>query len=113
VISGALVFGIPYLYSAFIASVGEDATRGTDTRNGASGLYVPVLGPFITMGQTDWASARFVLALDGLAQTAGAIMLIYGLTSPRNVLVRNDLAMMVMPMMIGKDGQGVGVLGRF
>jgi hypothetical protein len=34
--------------------------------------------------------------------------------SPRNVLIRNDLAMVqVTPMRLGRDGNGVGFIGRF
>jgi hypothetical protein len=114
VVGGALLFGIPYLLSAWSAAIGDDVTRGTNQSNGAAALYIPILGPFITMGQTDSSSARYFLAVDGIAQSAGAFMFIYGLMAPRNVLVRNDLALLtVMPVKMGKDGQGVGFMGRF
>jgi hypothetical protein len=113
VIAGALVFGIPYLYSAGFAAIGDDVTRNGES-NPAKYLYVPVLGPFIEMGQTDSSSLRYFLALDGIAQSAGAFMFIYALAAPKNVLVRNDLAMLtVMPTKMGHDGQGLTVLGRF
>jgi hypothetical protein len=111
VIGGAVVFGVPYLYSLLIASVGADVSGGGS--NPVASLAIPVLGPFIEMGETSSSTAHFMLALDGAAQTAGAIMFIYGLTTPRNVLVRNDLAMTVVPMHLGKDGSGLGFVGRF
>lgn len=114
VVGGALAFGIPYLYSGLIASVGEDASSFNSSGNKFGALYVPVLGPFIEMGQTDSATARYFLAIDGLAQGAGVFMLIYAFASPRNILVRNDLALLtVTPVKMGHDGQGVGVFGRF
>jgi len=114
VISGAIVFGVPYLYSALIAAVGSDIASSTGESNKVGALAVPVLGPFIEMGETGSSTANFMLAIDGVAQAAGAFMFIYGLTSPRNVLVRNDLAMVtVTPMRFGKDGSGLGLVGRF
>ena len=114
VVAGALVFGIPYLYSGLIASAGTDISNDTGTENKLGALYVPVLGPFIEMGQTTSATARYFLAIDGLAQSAGAFMLIYAIAAPRNILVRNDLAMLtVLPVKMGAEGQGVGVFGRF
>jgi hypothetical protein len=111
-IGGAIVFGVPYLYSGLIASVGEDVS-GSST-NHVAALYIPVLGPFIEMGQTDSATGRYMLALDGLAQSAGAFMFIYALVAPRQVLVRNDLALLtVTPIKMGRDGQGLGFIGRF
>jgi hypothetical protein len=114
VVGGALTFGIPYLYSGLIASAGADIGDVNNTSNSLAALYVPVLGPFIEMGQTNSATARYFLALDGLAQGAGLFMLIYAIASPRNILVRNDLAMLtVTPVKMGHDGQGLGVFGRF
>ena len=112
VIAGAILFGVPYLYSAGFAAIGDDVTRNGES-NPAKFLYIPVLGPFIEMGQTDSSTLRYFLALDGIAQSAGAFMFIYGLTSPKTVLVRNDLAMTVIPARMGHDGQGLSVLGRF
>jgi hypothetical protein len=41
-------------------------------------------------------------------------MLIAGLMYPRHLLVRNDLATVgVLPMKIGMEGEGLGLVGRF
>jgi hypothetical protein len=114
VITGGIVFLVPYLYSSLFASVGADVSSASGGSNKAAALYLPVLGPFIEMGETDSATARYFLAIDGLAQAAGAFMFIYGLAVPHNVLVRNDLAMLtVVPVHVGHDGTGLGLVGRF
>jgi len=112
IIGGALAFGIPYLYSGLIASAGSDG--GGASGNKVADLYIPVLGPFLEMGQTNSATLRYMLFLDGAAQTLGAILLVYGVYVPRPILVRNDLAMVtVTPMVLGRDGNGVAFAGRF
>ena len=111
VISGAIVFGVLYLYSGFIAAIGEDVSPGN---NRAAALYIPVLGPFIELHQSSSATLNYLLVLDGLAQGVGAGMFLHGLSSPRAVLVRNNLAMVTLtPAQFGKDGAGVMMLGRF
>jgi len=112
IIGGALALGIPYLYSGLIASAGSDTSSSGG--NKVADLYIPVLGPFLEMGQTNSATLRYVLFLDGAAQTLGAILLVYGVYVPRPILVRNDLAMVtVTPMVLGRDGNGVAFAGRF
>jgi hypothetical protein len=51
--------------------------------------------------------------LDGIAQATGAILFVYGMSMPKPLLVRNDLAFTVTPMKIGRDGNGFGFVGRF
>jgi len=109
IIAGAITFGVPYLYSGLIASVGDDAGSGSKTE----ALWLPVLGPFIEMGQTSSTTARYFLAIDGVAQSVGAFLMIYGIAVPKAMLVRNDLAMTITPMHIGKDGTGLGFIGTF
>jgi hypothetical protein len=109
VIAGLITFGIPYIYSSLIASIGEDANE-TSVRP----LWVPVLGPFLEIGYSHSVTLDYALVLDGLTQGLGAGLVIYGIMSPRNVLIRNDLAMVqVTPMRLGRDGNGVGFIGRF
>ncbi len=109
VVGGAVTFGVMYLLTAFGASVANDLGGG------ANALYVPVLGPFIQMTNSDSSSGKFLLAIDGAAQAAGAAMLIYGIASPKTVLVRNDLGMTthIVPMRMGNGGSGVGLMGTF
>jgi hypothetical protein len=62
--------------------------------------------------------ANVFLGIDGIAQAAGAIMLVYGLTTPKVVLVRNDLAAAPKPTltltpMVGRGQTGMGLVGTF
>lgn len=108
VIGGSVLFGTTYLLSALVgAAVNDTGGRGTF-------LMLPVVGPFLQMAVTDSSTGNVVLAIDGLAQGAGALMFILGITSPRTVLVRNDLAeVRLTPMKVGERGSGLGLLGTF
>jgi hypothetical protein len=112
VIAGSILFGVTYLISAWTAAVGDDVADGGE--NEARWMVIPVLGPFLTMGETNSSAAQYMLALMGGAQAVGATLLITGLLYPKSVLVRNDLASAtVVPMTIGMDGSGLGLVGRF
>lgn len=111
IITGASVFGGFYLYSALIASIGADVSSGS---NRAASLFVPVFGPFLELAESDSTTLSYLLVLDGLAQATGAALVVWGITSPRAVLVRDDLASVtLMPARLGKDATGVVVIGRF
>jgi hypothetical protein len=112
-VGGAVTFGVVYGLSAFVASIGEDASRGDGT-NEVGALWVPVAGPFLQMGRTDSATGRFFFASVGAAQLAGALMLYYGLTTKERVLVRNDLvgSLTVAPL-AGNGASGMALAGRF
>ncbi len=113
VIAGAIVFGVFYLFSTAVAAGGSDA--GGSSGNAEAALWVPGIGPFIQMGSTTSAIGNWALALDGLAQTAGLALFVYGIASPRTVLVRNDLGLHVVPrvMALGHGGGGLGLVGSF
>jgi hypothetical protein len=113
IIAGASVFGSLYLLSAFAASVDADSSRDHDL----APLFIPVAGPFITIVNTNNATGTFFLVIDGLGQSAGLALLIYGLTSPKTVLLRNDFtaskpSVRVTPMMTAST-TGVGLTGTF
>jgi hypothetical protein len=117
IIGGAVTFGTLYFFSALVAAAGAD-TSGSD-RNPTAAMWVPGVGPFIQMTKTSSATANVFLAVDGLGQSAGLLMLGFGLFSPRTVLVRNDLAsapkkpaVAVTPM-AGPGGTGMAVVGAF
>jgi hypothetical protein len=139
IISGAVIFGVPYLLSA---SVGASSTFDPD-----HWLYAPVIGPFADLaargsrcnrstvatspGTTsttefcdDDSGARFSLMFDGLMQTAGATLFILGFVLPSHLLVRDDapyggenggpaIAWTVHPVKLGRGGYGIGVDGIF
>jgi hypothetical protein len=114
VISGAILFGVPYIISSMIASAGADLASGTAESNPAGWLYLPVLGPFIEISKSDSASVNEFLVIDGLCQGVGAALFFHGLYTPRPMLVRNDLALLtVSPAPVGKDGTGMMMMGTF
>lgn len=115
IIAGSIVFGTLYFFSAMAAAVSADAS-GRD-KNDLAPLWVPGVGPFITMGTTDSATGRFFLAVDGLGQCAGIALLVYGLTSPKTVLRRNDFTspaatIRAVPI-LSAAATGVGLVGTF
>jgi len=111
IIGGACTLGGVYLFTTFIAAVADDINKAGGSNTDVSALYIPVVGPFVELGQTSSSTAKFYLTLSGLGQTAGAIMLIYGLTSPKTLLVRND--QLTFAPMIGNGASGLSVMGRF
>ncbi len=118
IIGGAVTLGVTYLTTAVVATafvvggfvlfpVGSDSTKYTR-------LYLPVVGPFLAIGQFDRPRDQFYLAVSGLGQTAGALMLVYGIASPRRMLVRNDrLIVTSVAPMIAPGATGLSVVGRF
>jgi hypothetical protein len=116
IIAGAVTFGILYLISVLVAAGGTDDANRNHTGNSLAGLYVPVVGPFITMTQNSSAVGNVVLVLDGAGQAAGAVLLLYGLVAPQTVLVRDDYGrpkLLPQPMLFGKSGGGIGLSGAF
>jgi hypothetical protein len=115
VVGGAVTFGVMYLFSVLAGSIINDAADASYGNKSDRGdfLFIPVVGPFLQMTKTSSSSGNTMLVIDGVAQAAGATMLIVGITSPRTVLVRNDLAeVRVTPMTVG-TGNGVGLVGTF
>ena len=122
VVGGAVVFGVMYLLSVLVGAAISDTGKTCASISSSSScskengdlLYVPVAGPFLQMTKTSSSSGNVTLAIDGIAQAAGATMLIVGITSPKTVLVRNDLGeVRIMPMRMGDKGGGLGLYGTF
>ncbi len=111
IIGGACTLGGVYLFTTLVAAAAADINKADGSNANVTPLYLPVFGPFLELGQTDSSIARFYLTLSGLGQTAGAIMLIYGLASPKTLLVRND--QLTFAPMIGNGASGLSVMGRF
>jgi len=114
---GAGLFAGTYLISVLVAAVGQDLRADNGGANAAAPLFIPVVGPFITMGNVSGsATADVFLVIDGLAQAMGVAMFIYGLAVPKTVLVRNDLGKVKFnpPMpFVAKSGAGIGLSGSF
>jgi hypothetical protein len=111
-LGGLITLGVTYGVSAMVAAAGEDSSSGGNSD--VAPMWIPVAGPFLTMANTDSSLARVMLINLGAAQTAGAIMLMYGLSSKDHVLVRNDLvgSLQVSPMAT-RGGSGMVLSGRF
>jgi hypothetical protein len=114
IIGGAVTLGATYLATAFIGAVAADFLKAEGSNTSVAPIFIPVAGPFLEIGQTDSAVARFYLAVSGLGQAAGAIMLLYGISSSRTVLVRNDqLIVTSVAPLIAPGVSGLSVVGRF
>lgn len=83
-IGGLVTFGSLYLVSAFTGGAAQD--------DKFTPLFVPIAGPFITIGTAKAEGVgTFTLLLDGVGQAGGALMAVLGLTLDQTLLVRNDL----------------------
>jgi hypothetical protein len=107
------------------------AAVAADYEDNSGFLLLPVLGPWLMLATggaddppcnevntefescTSNAGLRAVLVLDGLVQTAGGVMFVLGVMNPTKRLVRDDVAFRVVPMRLGRDGNGLGVVGTF
>lgn len=97
IVAGVAIFGGCYLASA-LAAGHTLSERYSDESTALSALFIPVAGPFVTIGTTglDFSSEDdrvpiLFLMIDGLAQTAGVVLAIAGLSASETaVLVRND-----------------------
>jgi hypothetical protein len=86
-VAGSITFGAPYILSALVAGsvVSSDATLG----GRIAPLFIPCIGPFITIGTARAESAPTVwLLLDGLAQSGGVALFITGLVAHESYLKR-------------------------
>jgi len=127
VLSGSLVFGIPYVISVSVA--------GSSRHDGDVYLLIPIVGPFVDLATRGddcptgscserASSERFWLTFDGLSQVAGATMFIIGMAAPQRFLERDDapiaaktvkpsFAWSLAPRAFGKHGGGLSLAGQF
>jgi hypothetical protein len=126
-IAGPIVLGVPYVLGLTVAS-------SENFPNSTGWLAVPALGPWITLAarhrsgsctdsfngtcanfdSTVDSTTRTFLILDGLGQTLGAVLFIYGLASPKKVVARDFVGSLhLAPSKIGRDGYGGFVTGTF
>lgn len=114
IVGGAVTLGTLWLISALVGAAMNDVNEYSTRTTRGDFLFVPVAGPFLQLINTETSSGKTVLVIDGAGQAAGAAMLIVGLTSPRTLLVRNDLAeVRIAPVNVGERGTGLGLVGRF
>ena len=111
IIGGSVTFGSTFLVTTFVAAVADEINKADGSNANVTPMYLPVIGPFLELGETDNSVARFYLTMLGLGQAAGATMLIVGLTSPRMLLVRNDR--LTLAPLLGDHATGLAIRGRF
>jgi hypothetical protein len=124
IISGALLTGIPW-------ALGVSIVSGSNFPNSSGWLVVPALGPWLTLAARHDsrcsstsddlcvddgvnAATRTVLVLDGLMQTAGAVLFIVGVSSPSKVVARDFTGSLhFTPAPLGRQGVGGFLSGQF
>ena len=121
VIAGAITLGVPY-------AIGLSFASAADFENSSGWLAVPALGPWLMMAfrddQCDEIEERYsdcisdgilrvYLTIDGLAQMAGAILLVVGIVDKKPRLIADESARIVVtPTRVG-SGYGFGIKGTF
>jgi hypothetical protein len=125
VIAGMITFFVSYGIALSVAMI-------DDFKDQTNWLAVPVAGPWLMMSNRSRPSCnsqsssdvciedgaetilRFYLAIDGIAQAAGAGMLGFGFAG-RKILVRDDSYAYVrlLPAPVGTSGYGALLAGRF
>jgi len=124
VIARTIGFGLSYGIALSVAMI-------DDFNDETSWLTVPIAGPWLMMynrsqpncdSQTGTGCVeqsletvlRFYLAIDGVAQAAGAVMLGFGIAG-RKLLVRDDgyASVRILPARLGASGYGAMLAGRF
>jgi hypothetical protein len=113
IVTGSISLGVFYTYGLFSVKGG---------REGAAWLFLPVVGPSVLLfTNSKHCKPRCAgleqgsVIVDAVGQAAGAALLIWGITSWRWRLTREDLThpqAFVTPMPVG-SGYGVGALGSF
>jgi len=78
-------------------------------------MYVPVLGPWIAMGELDTGGAKAALAIDGTVQGAGVVLFLGGLVGAGHQLVRSDVPVATLQVLptVGRDQASIDLLGTF
>lgn len=125
-IGGPIILGVPYVLGLAVAS-------GGNFPNSTGWLVVPGIGPWLTLGLRHKSSStcsdssslgdcvdttldgatRTFLVIDGFMQTAGAVMTIIGIASPRQVIARDFVGSLhFAPSPIGRTGYGGLITGE-
>lgn len=115
--SGALALGVPYISSVLVAASTDDSANNN--------LYIPVVGPWITLGQrtctdADPCEAEFLtgalLVGDGIMQGAGLLAIGASFLVPESattVPLGASAKMTIAPTKVGRTGYGIGAVGQF
>ncbi len=128
IIAGAVVTAVPYFIGLSIASAAK-------FDNATGFLAIPAIGPWLTLAVRDnsncyeefngsgVSTSRYcpadagvvtLLVLDALIQTTGALLFVIGISSDRELLVRQDVAKLrLTPLRFNGGGHGLGLRGTF
>ncbi len=103
---------------AATAAWGAHALWNGGTARDVWPVFVPAVGPFVTMANMDPKqpgadAAYFALGVAGAGQVVGFTMLAAGLVFQRPELVRSDKARFQAAPWLGRDAQGLGLSGTF
>jgi hypothetical protein len=121
-LTGAIMGGGAYAFSV----VGAVDTHFEDN---AGYLLIPLAGPWLMlaagsdspkpclMGETcptgNPSYKSLFVGAAGVLQAVGTVLFISGVTTEQRYLERQDVAVSVVPASFGKDGYGLGAVGRF
>lgn len=96
--------------AALLAGVEIELSYGTDEES--AWLFVPVIGPWVLVGYADGSvDAQLGFALLGLAQTAGAALMIAGLAI--NARAGDDEVVVSFAPIAAPGSAGLSAVGRF
>lgn len=139
---GIVILGITYASSALAADSTTEASGSSESFHQVSfsqrWLYVPVIGPWIALATAKdhdcrnsyYLSSHFYnqcedangnlgawqtfLVTDGILQAVGAALAFHALMWPRRQLVLTDsVQVQVLPVPMGRAGEGIAVAGGF
>jgi hypothetical protein len=113
---GAGMIGGLWIISIIAGAIGNAGHELTDGDEPWTPMYIPVVGPFITMGTAarDLSSAgHALLAIDGIIQVGGLAMIVLGAVLPKKELIRDDLGAKNFKIAPVVTGNGLGLVGTF
>jgi hypothetical protein len=112
--SGLTMFGASYIPSLVVAA--------SSSRGGDMSLYIPVVGPWVDLGQRDSqcpgsrcygdAANKVLLVADGIFQGLGALQILGGFLFPTTRTVTQTARVHVLPT-VGSSHVGLTAVGAF
>jgi hypothetical protein len=112
-IGGWVTFGSLYLLSAIAGGLEIDSGSDYQSSNkGGAALFVPAIGPFISLGTIHPDNIGGVLlVIDGVGQCAGLALGIAAFAAPKQVIVRTQYASLHFDPLTVRGGAAVSGLG--
>lgn len=110
------ITGVSMLGGAYFISTAVSAGAADSGNDALLPLIIPVVGPFIAAygpsGEIT-ASGRWFLLWDGLVQTTGLGLMIWGLVDKQDWLIKKPYGFVSVTPVLGPDYAGAFVQGRF